>query len=174
MIHETLRYTKGDKRLAAQLLGIATRTIYRRLETRTHPDDEVDEPDDDGEATREVNPSRIWSSGTSGWSARSRVACAFFAATSPSLPRGQGARRRPSPPKVTPIAPSVTAAATATRTKEGKPIADRNMFCSDCAPPVPVATAVDSDPSHIQLTSLPLVLIATSVGSAPEQSFDRS
>ena len=31
MIHETLRHTKGDKRLAAQLLGIATRTIYRKL-----------------------------------------------------------------------------------------------------------------------------------------------
>ena len=31
-IHETLRLTRGDKRLAAQLLGIATRTIYRRLE----------------------------------------------------------------------------------------------------------------------------------------------
>jgi two-component system, NtrC family, response regulator HydG len=32
VIHETLRHTKGDKRLAAQLLGIATRTIYRKLE----------------------------------------------------------------------------------------------------------------------------------------------
>ncbi len=32
-IHETLRHTKGDKRLAAQLLGIATRTIYRKLES---------------------------------------------------------------------------------------------------------------------------------------------
>jgi len=31
VIHETLAYTKGDKRLAAQLLGIATRTIYRKL-----------------------------------------------------------------------------------------------------------------------------------------------
>ena len=31
MIHETLRHTKGDKRVAAQLLGIATRTIYRKL-----------------------------------------------------------------------------------------------------------------------------------------------
>jgi len=31
VIHETLRYTKGDKRLCAQLLGIATRTIYRKL-----------------------------------------------------------------------------------------------------------------------------------------------
>ena len=33
VIKETLRHTKGDKRLAAQLLGIATRTIYRRLES---------------------------------------------------------------------------------------------------------------------------------------------
>jgi two-component system response regulator HydG len=32
VIRETLRHTKGDKRLAAKLLGIATRTIYRRLE----------------------------------------------------------------------------------------------------------------------------------------------
>ena len=31
LIDETLRYTKGDKTLAAKLLGIATRTIYRRL-----------------------------------------------------------------------------------------------------------------------------------------------
>jgi len=32
VIYETLRHTDGDKRLAAQLLGIATRTIYRKLE----------------------------------------------------------------------------------------------------------------------------------------------
>src|SRR5574342_760404 len=31
LIDETLRYTKGDKTLAAKLLGIATRTIYRRM-----------------------------------------------------------------------------------------------------------------------------------------------
>lgn len=32
VIHETLRHTRGDKTLAAQLLGIATRTIYRKLD----------------------------------------------------------------------------------------------------------------------------------------------
>jgi DNA-binding NtrC family response regulator len=37
VIHETLRHTRGDKRLTAKLLGIATRTIYRRLEV-TDPD----------------------------------------------------------------------------------------------------------------------------------------
>ena len=32
VIHATLEHTSGDKRLAAQLLGIATRTIYRKLD----------------------------------------------------------------------------------------------------------------------------------------------
>ena len=32
LIEETLRRTKGDKKLAAQLLGIAARTIYRKLD----------------------------------------------------------------------------------------------------------------------------------------------
>ena len=31
VIHETLRMTKGDKPTAARLLGIATRTIYRKI-----------------------------------------------------------------------------------------------------------------------------------------------
>jgi two-component system response regulator HydG len=44
LIHETLKRTKGDKRLAAQLLGIATRTIYRRLESWTAEGDRAVEP----------------------------------------------------------------------------------------------------------------------------------
>ncbi|HOI09061.1 MAG TPA: sigma-54 dependent transcriptional regulator [Myxococcota bacterium] len=32
VIQQTLRITKGNKRLAAQLLGIATRTVYRKVE----------------------------------------------------------------------------------------------------------------------------------------------
>ena len=35
VIDETLRHTKGDKNLAAQLLGIAARTIYRKLERQS-------------------------------------------------------------------------------------------------------------------------------------------
>jgi len=34
VIRETLRQTKGDKNLAAQLLGIAARTIYRKLDRK--------------------------------------------------------------------------------------------------------------------------------------------
>jgi two-component system response regulator HydG len=56
-IRETLHYTKGDKRLAAQLLGIATRTIYRKLDRgdaggAAEPESglgEIDETDLDGD-----------------------------------------------------------------------------------------------------------------------------
>lgn len=43
MIQETLRHTQGDKNLAAHLLGINPRTIYRKL-------DEIEEEDGSGEA----------------------------------------------------------------------------------------------------------------------------
>jgi two-component system response regulator HydG len=34
LLRETLRHTKGDKQLAAQLLGISVRTIYRKIDGR--------------------------------------------------------------------------------------------------------------------------------------------
>ena len=43
VIHETLRHTRGDKRLTAKLLGIATRTIYRRLEQTPDGEDSTEE-----------------------------------------------------------------------------------------------------------------------------------
>jgi DNA-binding NtrC family response regulator len=43
VIHATLEHTSGDKRLAAQLLGIATRTIYRKLDAERE-DGAEDEP----------------------------------------------------------------------------------------------------------------------------------
>jgi len=38
MIHATLRRTHGDKQLAAQLLGLSIRTVYRRLDERRDED----------------------------------------------------------------------------------------------------------------------------------------
>jgi two-component system response regulator HydG len=52
VIHETLRHTRGDKRLTAKLLGIATRTIYRRLENNGNGNG-GDDPDDGGEGKDE-------------------------------------------------------------------------------------------------------------------------
>jgi len=40
LIHETLRHTGGDKTMAARLLGIAARTIYRKLERERGDDEE--------------------------------------------------------------------------------------------------------------------------------------
>jgi two-component system response regulator HydG len=40
LIHETLKETDGDKTLAAQLLGIAARTIYRKLDAEKKRDEE--------------------------------------------------------------------------------------------------------------------------------------
>jgi two-component system response regulator HydG len=45
VIQETLRHTKGDKTLAAKLLGIAARTIYRKLDKQEAPEENIPERD---------------------------------------------------------------------------------------------------------------------------------
>jgi hypothetical protein len=67
-------------------------------------------------------------------------------------------------PKVTPPAPSPSAPM-ASRTKDGKPMVDRNMFCSSCLPPIAVTSTASGpvDPNVIPLTGLPLMLVATHV-----------
>jgi two-component system, NtrC family, response regulator HydG len=32
LMEETLKYTKGDKALASRLLGVSTRTLYRKFD----------------------------------------------------------------------------------------------------------------------------------------------
>src|SRR5688572_19910424 len=58
------------------------------------------------------------------------------------------------------------------RSKAGEPVAARNVFCSDCVAKEPEAIAqAPTDPNVIPETTLPLVLVATSVGPNPEASF---
>ncbi len=73
------------------------------------------------------------------------------------------------PPKIPAV---VHAEVTPTKTvdKDGGQFEARNMFCSDCTPPVAVVSA-NADPSSIQITSLPLVLLATMVGPVEDQSY---
>jgi general secretion pathway protein C len=54
--------------------------------------------------------------------------------------------------------------------KDGTQMETRNIFCSDCTPPVPVA-AVNADPSMITNTSLPLILVATNVAPTDKDSY---
>ena len=53
----TLHHTRGDKNMAARLLGIATRTIYRHLEKQE--DGEAEEDLDDGEVEPPANHNAI-------------------------------------------------------------------------------------------------------------------
>jgi two-component system, NtrC family, response regulator HydG len=54
----TLQHTRGDKNLAARLLGIATRTIYRHLEKQDGENGDVSIDEDDSTAG-ETNPSNV-------------------------------------------------------------------------------------------------------------------
>ena len=55
-----------------------------------------------------------------------------------------------------------------TRSKDGGPLATRNIFCSECTPAVTVAS---TNPGDIQNTTLPLVLLATNVSATAQQSY---
>lgn len=70
-------------------------------------------------------------------------------------------------PKITPIARKETTTKPA-RSKDGGQFATRNVFCSECTPPV---AEVNTDPSAIAVTGLPLVLLATNVGASQQQSY---
>jgi len=65
-------------------------------------------------------------------------------------------------PKVEAMA-KVAAAPTQTTSKLGKPLSDRNIFCSDCLPPIEVADAATVPTDGTPITGLPLTLIATFV-----------
>jgi general secretion pathway protein C len=70
-------------------------------------------------------------------------------------------------PHVVPVMQAPVAVKT-TRSKDGGPFSTRDIFCSECTPAV---AAANTDPSSIQTTSLPLVLLATNVGAKATDSY---
>ena len=61
-----------------------------------------------------------------------------------------------------------------TRSKSGRPLVERNMFCSECEPIEPVAETPgveEEDGDHVPFTSLPLSLVATNISSIDAYSF---
>ncbi|HEY1553442.1 MAG TPA: type II secretion system protein GspC [Kofleriaceae bacterium] len=71
-------------------------------------------------------------------------------------------------PKVQAAAPSQATPVKQSRSKDGAMLAARDIFCSDCTPAV---TVVSTDPSAVTTTTLPLQLLATNVGTTPDQSY---
>jgi general secretion pathway protein C len=71
-------------------------------------------------------------------------------------------------PKV-PIIASAPTVVKQARSKDGGALATRDIFCSECTPS---AVSINTDPSAITNTALPLTLLATGVDlSKPEQSY---
>lgn len=99
------------------------------------------------------------------------ILCAYFAASGVSnyvaaryVGEATAAER--------PVRRAPAAKPAAAREKDGAPLIDRNMFCSDCetsetTPELQVAAAGDAIPE----TSLPLQLVATAVSTDPSGSF---
>ncbi|MBL9014684.1 MAG: hypothetical protein JNL83_10940 [Myxococcales bacterium] len=77
----------------------------------------------------------------------------------------------PTPPKIVAAPQSSKTPDKKTHDKDGTQLQARNMFCSECAPPEPVANAANSDPSSIVNTSLPLTLVATNVAVPATDSY---
>src|SRR4029079_9741565 len=100
------------------------------------------------------------------------MVCAYFAAsTANAIVEAKFLGASPTAPVIPFVMQDIKPVAQA-RSKVGQPVADRNMFCSDCKPPV-VASAVpdNAPPGSVAMTSLHLVLIATSISSRSSESF---
>jgi general secretion pathway protein C len=101
--------------------------------------------------------------------ALSVLICAIFAAKATShVVEARVLGDSSKTPRVAAVIPSPMQPAKMSRSKDGGPFATRNMFCSECTPPPAVANA---DPSQIQTTSLPIVLLATMVSTKPADSY---
>jgi general secretion pathway protein C len=102
------------------------------------------------------------------------VLCALLAAkTVNHIVAGKYLKASSEPAKFQAPAEPRQSSAAKRRSKQGQPLAMRNMFCSDCQPEELVAddTQDVSDPDAVPLTSLPLQLVATNVSSNPRYSF---
>ena len=95
--------------------------------------------------------------------------CSIFAAKAVShIVEAKALGDSPKAPRIAAVIPQPMQPAKMSRSKDGSPFALRNMFCSECTPPPAVANA---DPSSINTTSLPLVLLATMVSTNPKDSY---
>ncbi len=95
--------------------------------------------------------------------------CAIFAAKATShIVEAKFLGDSTKTPRVASVVPTPMQPKKETRSKDGGAFSARNMFCSECTPPPVMANA---DPSQINTTSLPLVLLATMVSTDPKDSY---
>jgi general secretion pathway protein C len=98
------------------------------------------------------------------------MVCAVFAAKATNhVIEAKYLRDPDHAPKLPVVVPTSITPVKQLRSKDGTPFAQRDMFCSECTPPVVSTTSTDS--SSIQETSLPLSLLATNVGLDDDESY---
>lgn len=98
------------------------------------------------------------------------LVCAVFAAKATShVVEAKFLGDSPKTPRVHAVIPSPMEPVKQVRSKDGGSFASRNMFCSECTPPV--TQQVNTDPSQISTTSLPLILLATMVSADDKGSY---
>lgn len=92
------------------------------------------------------------------------VACTFFAGRAVAhVIEAKALTDAVKAPEVAAPARTSVAPTSEARNKAGKPLSDRNIFCSECLPAVATATTTTPTDGPIE-TQLPLSLIATSIG----------
>ncbi len=98
------------------------------------------------------------------------MVCAVFAAKATNhVIEAKYLRDPDHAPKMPMVVPTSVTPVKQLRSKDGTPFAQRDMFCSECTPPVITTSSTDS--SSVQETSLPLSLLATNVGLDDDDSY---
>lgn len=98
------------------------------------------------------------------------MVCAVFAAKATAHiveAKFLGDPAEPAKTPTTTVTPHKAEPKQAARSKDGVQLAARNMFCSECTP----AVVAPTDPTSIAITSLPLQLLATNIGSSEKESY---
>jgi general secretion pathway protein C len=100
------------------------------------------------------------------------VVCSSLAATAVAHVLAATALAESSDPKRA-AAPRPAASRTEQKAPDtGAALVQRNIFCSECVPPVPATeSAVEADPDHPPVTALPLRLVATTFSPDGARSF---
>jgi general secretion pathway protein C len=97
--------------------------------------------------------------------------CAFFGGRAVAhIVEGKALTDASKAPKVQAAPRANQPATTQARSKAGKPLADRNIFCSECLPVVAEAAPSAMSSDGVPMTSLPLSLIATFVSDEFKQA----
>ncbi len=100
------------------------------------------------------------------------VVCAVFAARTTSyFVEAKVLTDSEHGPKIAPAVVHSDTPAAPVHVKDGTQLASRNIFCSDCTPPVDSSKPADAAGGGVVITTLPISLLATNIGPTADESY---